>query len=91
MDIFTAIMIFLVIEAGLYGICCFMCRERHVPSEREEQSKIHHSALHPPRITHVGDPQQPLSHPPDHPSHRQENTAELIYFPSRISSLRDCE
>ena len=93
MDILTAFLIVVVIEAGLYGICCLMCRERHVPGEIEKESKTayHHSAHPPPRITHVVVPQKEWSPPTDHQSNRQENNARLICLPSRISSLRDCE
>ena len=93
MDILTTVLIVVVIEAGLYGICCLMCRERHVPGEIEKESKItyHQSAHPPPRITHVVDPQKARSPTTDHQSNRQENNARLICFPSRISSLRDCD
>src|SRR5262245_46002961 len=58
-----------------------------------KQSKItyHHSALHPPRITHAVDPQKAWSLPTDRESNRREDNARLICFPSRISSLRDCD
>ena len=39
MDILTLVLIVVVIEAGLYGLCCFMCREKHVSGKPEEQSK----------------------------------------------------
>ena len=93
MDIFTVFLIVVAIEAGLYGLCCFICRERHVPGEIEKESKItyHHFALHPPRITLAVDPQKAWPPPTDHESNRQENNARLICFPSRISSLRDCD
>ena len=63
LNILTVVVIVLVIEAAIYGICCFMCRERHVPGEIEDQSKIthHHSAHHPSRITHVVDHQKTWS------------------------------
>jgi len=93
MDIFTVVVIVLVMEAGIYGLCCFVCRERHVPGEIEKHSKItyHHSALHPPRITTAVDPQKAWPLSTDHQSNGQENNAPLICFPSRIPSLRDCE
>ena len=28
MDILTVVFIFVLIEVGLYGICCFLCREK---------------------------------------------------------------
>jgi hypothetical protein len=92
MDILTVVVIVLVIEAVIYGICCLMCRERHIPGE-EEQSTIphHHSVHHSPRITKVVEPEKKWSPPTDHQSNGHENNIRLICFPSRVSSLRDCE
>ena len=93
MDIFTVFLIVVAIEAGLYGICCIMCREKHSPVETGTQSKIpsHPSAFHPPRIIDVVDHQKVWSHATDRQSNGQENNARLICFASRISSLRDCD
>lgn len=35
MEILTVVFIFVAIEAGLYGVCCLMCREKPVPEEKE--------------------------------------------------------
>lgn len=93
MDILTLFLIVVAIEAGLYGICCIMCREKHLLDKTGTQSKIthHHSPPHPPRVTHVVDHQKAWDHANDHQSNRQESNTRLICFPSRISSLRDCE
>ena len=92
MDILTVIVTVLVVEAAIYGICCFVCRKRHVPDEMETRSKITppHSAL-PPRTSQVIDHQKDWSHANDRRSNRPENSVRLICFPSRISSLRDCD
>jgi len=39
MDIFTVFLIVVAIEAGLYGICCLMCREEPMPEETEDNKK----------------------------------------------------
>jgi hypothetical protein len=39
MEILTVVLIVVAIEAGLYGICCFMCREKPVPEERGDNQK----------------------------------------------------
>src|SRR5262245_62973564 len=40
MMIFTVVLIVVVIEVALYGICCFVCREKHVSEEiRDDQTK----------------------------------------------------
>jgi hypothetical protein len=80
MMIFTLILIVVLIEAGLYGICCFLCRERHVPGDHP-----------PPRSTQVVDFQKAWPPPTDHQSNRHENNARLVCCHSHISSLRDCE
>jgi hypothetical protein len=93
MDILTPLLIVVLIEAGLYGICCLMCREKHVPDENRTQPKIthHHPPHHPPHVTHEIEHQEAWAHANDHHSNRQENNARLVCFPPRISSLRDCE
>lgn len=35
MEILTVVLIVVAIEAGLYGVCCIMCREKPVPEEKE--------------------------------------------------------
>lgn len=93
MDILTVFLIVVAIEAGIYGICCIMCREKHDSGETGTRSKItsHHSDLHPPRMTHEVEHQQTWSHANERPSNRQENNDRMTCFPSHISSLRDCE
>lgn len=39
MEILTVVLIVVAIEAGLYGICCFMCREKPVPEELGDNQK----------------------------------------------------
>ena len=39
MEILAVVFIFVAIEAGLYGICCFMCREKPVPKEVKDDQK----------------------------------------------------
>lgn len=39
MEILTLVFIFVAIEAGLYGICCFMCREKPMPEEIGDNQK----------------------------------------------------
>jgi len=93
MDILTVIVTVLVVEAAIYGICCFVCRKKHVPGEMGTQSKmiLHHSALPPPQTTNVVDTSEGMASPTDRRSNRPENSVRLICFPSRISSLRDCD
>ena len=93
MEILIPFVIVVLIEAGLYGICCLMCREKHVPDETRTQSKIaHHHSAHPtPRVTHEVDHQEAWTHANDHHSNRQTTNARLIRFPPRISSFGDCE
>ena len=84
MDIFTVVVVFLVIEAGICGICSFVCRERQVPGEIETPPKrtSHHSALDPPRTTHGVDQQKAWSDATDQQPDRQDNNVHLICFPS---------
>jgi hypothetical protein len=85
MDILTLFLIVVVIEACLYGLCCLMCRERHMPNETEEQSKMtHHRPADPP--PHEVDHQKAWSHATDHQHHRQENNTRLVGLP--LKSLR---
>jgi len=39
MEILTVVLIVVAIEAGLYGICCFMCREKPVAEARGDNEK----------------------------------------------------
>jgi hypothetical protein len=93
MDILTVIVAVLVVEAAIYGICCFVCRKEHVPGEMGTQSKmtLHHSALPPPQTTHVVDTSEGTASPTDRQSNRLENSVRLVCLASRISSLRDCD
>ena len=48
MMVFTVVLIVVVIEAVLYGICCFMCREQHVPEEiRDDHTTENLGSLRP--------------------------------------------
>jgi hypothetical protein len=84
MDIFTVVVVFLVIEAGICGICSFVCRERQVPSEIESPPKrtSHHPAADPPRTTHGVDHQDAWSDATDQQPDGQDSNVHLICFPS---------
>ena len=93
LNILTVVMIVLVIEAAIYGICCILCREKHDRAETGTRSKLpsHHSGLHPHRMTHVVDPQKAWPPPNEQQSKETQNNARLMCFAPRISSFRDCD
>lgn len=82
MDILIVVVVFLVLEAGICGVCCFVCRERHVPEERDNQPKrtSHHSPLHPSRLTPRVDRQAAGSHAPDQRLKGHDNNIHLTCF-----------
>ena len=91
MDILTVVVIFLVIEIAICGMCWFTCRGRHVPGEKElSKATDQDSARHLPPVTLMGDPSRTEFPPTQHDLSRQEY-ARLIYLPPPISSVRDCE
>lgn len=67
MDILTVVVVFLVLEVAICGICCFVCRERHLPHERDKQPNkmSHHPPLHPSRVAHGVDHQKAWAHATD--------------------------
>jgi hypothetical protein len=93
MDILTVVVVFLILEGAICGLCCYACRERQVSGDSEKASKktSHHIAPHSPRMTHGVDHQKAWSHTTDQSPNRQDNHAQMTYFTSRIASLRDCD
>ena len=91
MDILTVVVIFLIIEAAICGMCWLTCRERQVPGEKEwSKASDHDSAPQLSTVTPMLDPPKRGSPPTEHDLNRQEYDR-LIYLPPPISSLRDCE
>ena len=85
MDILTPVLIVVVIEAGLYGLCCFMCREKHVSGKPEEQSKDNLGSVRS-SSSHALCAIKDVASPTDRKSNRQENNTRFIALPFR--SLR---
>jgi len=85
MDILTLVLIVVVIEAGLYGLCCFMCREKHVLGKPEEQSKDNSGSVCS-SSAHALYAIKDVASPTDRQSNRQENNTRFIALPFR--SLR---
>ena len=85
MDILTLVLIVVVIEAGLYGLCCLMCREKHVPGKPEEQSKDNSGSVCS-SSSHALYAIKDVASPTDRQSNRQENNTRFIALPYR--SLR---
>lgn len=53
MDILTVLVIFLILEVAICGLCWYVCRERHVSSGKTEKASKkppHHSAPHSSRL-----------------------------------------
>ena len=86
MDIFTVVVVFLVLETAICGVCWFVCRERHIPSETDKQPKRapYRFAPHPQRSAHGGDHQKAWSHAIDQQPNGKDNNVHLTYFPPRI-------
>ena len=92
MDILTVVFIFVLIEAGLYGICCYLCREKHVSGELGEQSKDRVASVQPIASDSPGS--RPLSKTSPNTNRRLKtpgNSTSIDHSPSRISLLGDCE
>ena len=85
MDILTLVLIVVVIEAGLYGLCCFMCREKHVSGKPEEQSKDNSGSVCS-SSSHALYAIKDVSSPTDRQSNRQDNNTRFIALSFR--SLR---
>ena len=85
MDILTVVIVFLVLEAVICGVCGFVCRERHLPHERDKQPKKtpQLSAPHPSRITSV-DHQETWSHASDQQLKGHDKNIHLTCFRPNI-------
>ena len=90
MDILTVVVVFLILEGAICGLCCYACRERQVSGDSEKASKKTSQHIGP-RMTHGLDHQKAWSHATDQSPNRQDNHAQMTYFTSRIASLRDCD
>jgi hypothetical protein len=86
MDIFTVVVVFLVLETAICGVCWFVCRERHTPGDIEKHPKrtSHYSALHPQGSAHGGDHQKAWSHTIDQQPNGKDNNVRLTFFPPHI-------
>ena len=86
MDIFTVVVVFLVLEIAICGICWFVCRERHMPGDIEKPPKRTslYPAPHPQRSAHVGDHQKAWSHAIDEQPNGKDNNVHLTHFAPRI-------
>jgi hypothetical protein len=53
MDILTVVVVFLILEGAICGLCCYACRERQVSGDSEKASKkmSYHIGPHSPRMT----------------------------------------
>ena len=93
MDILTVVVVFLILEGAICGLCCYACRERQVPGdcEKASQKTSHLIGPHSPQMIHGVDHQKAWSHATDQSPNRQDNHAQMTYFASRIASLRDCD
>jgi hypothetical protein len=82
MDILTVVIVFLVLEALICGVCGFVCRERRVPHEGDKRptKTSHPSATHPPRIAHGVDHQETWSHGSEQPLKRHDSNIHLTCF-----------
>ena len=94
MDILTVLVIFLILEVAICGLCWYVCRERHVSSGKTEKASkkpSHHSAPHSPRLVPGVDHQKTWSRAVDQQLEgtRQQHPFDL--FPSKHPSLRHCE
>ena len=90
MDILTYFLSFVVIEAGICGICWLVCRERHVQDDVEKQPKrmSPHTTLASHRSNHGIDPQKAWSSHTEHQSHRKDRDTLMLCLSCHISSLR---
>ena len=89
MDILTVVVIFLILEAAICGLCWYVCRERQVSSEKEKALKKtrHHSAPPSPRLAHgVVDHHKIWSRAADQQSKGHDNNIHMTCF--RPDSLR---
>lgn len=86
MDIFTVVVVFLVLETAICGVCWFICRERQMPGEIEKYPKraSHYSTPPTQRSAHGGDHQKAWSHAIDQQPKGKDNNVHLTYFPPRI-------
>ena len=86
MDILTVVIVFLVLEAVICGVCGFVYRERHLPPERDKQTAKTSldSTPHPSRITHALDHQGHWSHASDQQVKRHESNIRLTYVRPNI-------
>lgn len=92
MDILTVVFIFVLIEVGLYGICCFLCREKHVSAELGEQSQDRVASVRPITSDNPGSrPVSKTSHCTDRRLKKKENSTPIDQSSSRIYLLGDCE
>ena len=85
MDILTLVVIFLILEVAICGLCWFACRERDVSGEIEKQKRTsHRSAPHAIRIAHGADHHKAWSHAIDQQPNGKDNNVHLTCFPPRI-------
>ena len=86
MDILTVVVVFVVLETAVCGVCWFMCRERQMPGDMDTHPRrpSHYSAPHPQRSTHGADHQKSWSHAIEQQPNGKDNNVRLTYFPPRI-------
>jgi hypothetical protein len=85
MDILTVVVVFLILEAGICGLCWYVCRERHVSGETEKAKKSsHHSTAQSPRLAHGVDHQKTWCRAADQRFKGHDNNIHLTCFRSDI-------
>jgi hypothetical protein len=92
MDILTVVFIFVLIEVGVYGFCCFLCRENHVSGELGEQSKDRVASVQPIASDSPGSrPLSKTSPYTDCRSKKPGKSTSIDHSSSRTSLSGDCE
>ena len=86
MDIFTVVVVFLVLEIAICAVCWFVCGDRKISSDSDEQPKrTHHFAPHPQRsAVHGSDHHKAWSHAIDQQPNGKDNNVHLACLPPRI-------